>query len=104
MVPLEVRSRMSAEERRAKIVEIALSEFAIGGLHGTSTEAVAQRAGNSQPYLFRVVGKKKGRFLPVIGGRFHRPQGAFRAGPAGSRSGRRPARWGTASIHPLPDR
>jgi len=31
-------------ERRAQILSIAAEEFAIGGLHGTSTETIARRA------------------------------------------------------------
>ena len=34
-------------------------EFAAKGLHGTSTEDIAKRAGISQPWLFRLFGTKK---------------------------------------------
>lgn len=54
---------MSADERREEIVGIAVSEFALRGLHGTSTETIADRAGVSQPYLFRLFGTKKELFL-----------------------------------------
>lgn len=55
--------RMSADERRGEVLEAALVEFAAGGLHGTSTEVIAARAGVSQPYLFRLFGTKKELFL-----------------------------------------
>jgi AcrR family transcriptional regulator len=55
--------RMSADERRAAVVRAALTEFARGGLHGTSTEAIARRVGVSQPYLFRLFPNKKALFL-----------------------------------------
>ncbi|SDC76547.1 TetR/AcrR family transcriptional regulator [Streptomyces prasinopilosus] len=56
-------ARMSAEERRESIVRAASSEFARGGYHGTSTEAIAKRVGVSQPYLFRLFPGKKAIFL-----------------------------------------
>ncbi|MFI9153746.1 TetR/AcrR family transcriptional regulator [Streptomyces sp. NPDC053367] len=55
--------RMSAEERRASVVRAAIQEFARGGYHGTSTEAIAKRVGVSQPYLFRLFPGKKAIFL-----------------------------------------
>jgi AcrR family transcriptional regulator len=58
--------RKSAKERREEIVEAAFAEFAERGLHGTSTEAIAKRAGVSQPYLFRLFGTKKELFLAAL--------------------------------------
>src|ERR687896_32708 len=58
--------RRSAEERREAVLEAARAEFAITGYHGTSTEAIAARAGISQPYLFRLFGTKKKLFLACI--------------------------------------
>jgi AcrR family transcriptional regulator len=55
-------TRQSAEERRESILGAALIEFAERGLHGTSTEDVAKRAGISQPYVFRLFGSKKQLF------------------------------------------
>jgi AcrR family transcriptional regulator len=40
-----------------------MTEFARGGYHGTSTEAIARRVGVSQPYLFRLFPGKKAIFL-----------------------------------------
>jgi AcrR family transcriptional regulator len=57
------RTRRTADERREEILEAAIAEFAIGGLHGTSTETIAARAGISQPYLFRLYGTKKELFM-----------------------------------------
>ncbi|MDT0609886.1 TetR/AcrR family transcriptional regulator [Streptomyces lancefieldiae] len=57
--------RMSAEERRESVIRAAMSEFARGGYHGTSTEAIAKRVGVSQPYLFRLFPGKKAIFLAV---------------------------------------
>ena len=55
-------TRRSAEERRESILDAALIEFAANGLHGTSTEDIARRAGISQPYVFRLFGTKKKLF------------------------------------------
>ena len=54
---------MSAEERRESVIRAATTEFARGGYHGTSTEAIAKRVGVSQPYLFRLFPGKKAIFL-----------------------------------------
>src|SRR5829696_1288354 len=59
----EPRVRKSADQRREEILAVALRHFAIGGLHGTSTEAIAREAGISQPYLFRLFRTKRELFL-----------------------------------------
>src|SRR5437763_8969753 len=58
--------RKTAEERREEIGEAAFAEFAERGLHGTSTDAIARRAGVSQPYLFRLFGTKKELFIAAV--------------------------------------
>jgi AcrR family transcriptional regulator len=59
---MAIATRQSAAERRESILDAALIEFAERGLHGTSTEAIAKRAGISQPYVFRLFGTKKQLF------------------------------------------
>src|SRR3954469_20257849 len=56
-------ARRSAADRREEIAEIALRQFAQGGYHGTSTEAIAREAGISQPYLFRLFRTKRELFI-----------------------------------------
>jgi AcrR family transcriptional regulator len=56
-------SRQTAGERRTAVLAAAITEFARAGYAGTSTEAIAQRAGISQPYLFRLFGTKKDLFI-----------------------------------------
>ena len=58
--------RMGADERRELVVRAALTEFARSGFAGTSTEAIAKRAGISQPYLFRLFATKKDLFIAVV--------------------------------------
>lgn len=57
------RTRMSADERREQLVDIAFGAFAVKGFHGTSTEPVARDAGISHAYLFRVFPTKKDLFI-----------------------------------------
>ena len=54
---------MSADERRDAVVRAAITEFAHGGYQGTSTAAIANRVGVSQPYLFRLFPDKRAIFL-----------------------------------------
>lgn len=58
--------RQTAEERRVSVLKAAISEFARSGYAGTSTEAIASRAGISQPYLFRLFGTKKDLFIATF--------------------------------------
>ncbi len=58
-----VPSRQTADERRTAVLAAAISEFARSGYSGTSTDAIAARAGISQPYLFRLFGTKKDLFV-----------------------------------------
>lgn len=76
-MPKLATRRMSAGERREEILDAAVSEFALTGLHGTSTEVIAARAGISQPYLFRLFGTKKGLFLAAVNRGFDRVEAAF---------------------------
>ena len=69
--------RLTADERRAAIIEAAVTAFAEGGLAGTSTEEVARIAGVSQPYLFRLFGTKRELFLAAVGRCFDRIGDAF---------------------------
>ena len=59
-------TRQSAEERREAVLDAAQIEFAARGLHGASTEAIAKRAGISQPYVFRLFGTKKELFKASV--------------------------------------
>ena len=72
-----MRSRLTAPERREQVLVAAMAEFAVAGYHGTPTEAIARRAGISQPYLFRLYGTKKELFLACVGRCFDRTQQAF---------------------------
>jgi AcrR family transcriptional regulator len=70
--------RHTAEERRVEVLQAAVAEFALHGLHGTSTEMIAKRIGISQPYIFRLFPSKKELFLAAIDQCFDRVEATFR--------------------------
>jgi len=74
-----ITPRLTAEERRDAVVAAAVVEFGGGGLAGTSTEAIARRAGVSQPYLFQLFGTKKELFIAVVRKCFERTSAHFQA-------------------------
>ncbi len=55
--------RLSAQERRAELLEAAVVEFAETGYHGTRTADIAARAGVSQPYVYALFPDKRALFL-----------------------------------------
>ena len=75
-----IRSRK--DERRREIVEFAVREFAVRGLHGTPVEAIAKKVGVSQPYLFQLFGTKKDLFIAAVRRCFERTVGTFRTAAA----------------------
>ena len=76
---------MSATERRASILDAALHEFADRGLDGASTEAIAARAGISQPYVFRLFGTKKELFMASVARCFRETLEVFQRAAEGKR-------------------
>lgn len=78
--------RMSAADRRALITRIAMKEFAGAGFHGTATELIANGAGVSQPYLFRLFSSKQKLFIAAAEAYFKQIENAF-AEVAGSHDG-----------------
>jgi AcrR family transcriptional regulator len=76
--------RQTADERRVAVLEAATVEFALRGLHGASTDAIARRAGISQPYLFRLFGSKKELFIAVIDACYARTLALFRTAASGT--------------------
>jgi AcrR family transcriptional regulator len=58
-------SRTSSIARREQVIEAAVKEFAANGYRGTSTGAIAKRAGISQPYIYALFPNKRELFLAV---------------------------------------
>ncbi len=71
--------RLTADERRIDVIAAASKEFAARGFAGTSTQAIAERAGVSQPYLFQLFGTKKELFLEAVRACFARTRATFDA-------------------------
>lgn len=55
--------RLSAQERRADLLEAAVIEFAESGYHAARTADIAARAGVSQPYVYALFPDKRALFL-----------------------------------------
>jgi AcrR family transcriptional regulator len=101
----EPRVRKSADERREEILAVALRDFAIGGLHGTSTEAIAREAGISQPYLFRLFRTKRELVLACVDRADGKVSEVFRRAVAAAPEDERLKAMGQAYIDELlPDR
>jgi AcrR family transcriptional regulator len=60
------RQRVPAAERRDALIEAAVHEFAIGGLHGTPVDRIARRVGVAQPYVFSLFASKRELFLAAV--------------------------------------
>jgi AcrR family transcriptional regulator len=58
--------RMNIDDRRRQVLEAAMHEFGLAGFDSVSAEAIAVRAGVSQPYIFRLFGTKKDLFIATI--------------------------------------
>lgn len=98
-------TRHTAEERREEIIRAAVQQFGVSGLHGTSTERIAQQVGVSQPYLFRLFGTKKELFMAAVRWAFDHTIEAFREAGEGA-SDRHDAfkRLGNAYVDLIADR
>jgi len=97
--------RKSAEERREAVLDAALEEFAARGLDGGSTEAIATKAGISQPYVFRLFGTKKELFKAVVIRCFRQTLELFQRAAEGKRGEAALEAMGNAYVNELlPDR
>lgn len=56
-------ARLTAAERREQVVGVALTAFSMRGYAATSTTDIADAAGVSQPYLFRLFPGKMALFV-----------------------------------------
>jgi AcrR family transcriptional regulator len=60
------RARLSAEERRAAVLEAACQIFAKGSYHGTTTAQIARTAGVTEPILYRHFASKRDLYLQCL--------------------------------------
>jgi AcrR family transcriptional regulator len=96
--------RKTAEERREAVLDAALEEFAAHGLDAASTEAIAAKAGISQPYVFRLFGTKKELFKAVVARCFRETLGLFQRAAEGTRGEEALQAMGGAYMELLRDR
>lgn len=59
-------ARLTGEERRGSILGAAIEAFASGGLHGTTTSALARAAGITEGLLYRHFRSKKQLFVGAV--------------------------------------
>lgn len=74
--------RQTAAARREALVDAAVEQFALTGLHGTAVSAITDAVGITQPYAFSLFGTKKGLFLAAVERGFDRVEDVFRAAAA----------------------
>jgi AcrR family transcriptional regulator len=61
-----IRARLSAEERRAAVLESACQIFAKGSYHGATTAEIARSAGVTEPILYRHFASKRDLYLSCL--------------------------------------
>src|ERR1017187_9498854 len=76
------RQRVPAAERRDALIDAAVHEFAIGGLHGTPVERIARRVGVAKPYVFSLFASKRELFLAAVERAFELVTDTFTAAAA----------------------
>jgi AcrR family transcriptional regulator len=97
--------RKTAAERRDAVLDAAMEEFALRGLEGASTDAIAAGAGISQPYVFRLFGTKKELFIAVVRRCFRETLELFQRAAEGKRGEEALQAMGAAYMEQLlPDR
>ncbi|WP_413380692.1 TetR/AcrR family transcriptional regulator [Alkalihalobacillus sp. 1P02AB] len=65
-------ARSTSKNRKEEILEAGLEVFAKRGYYNTTTAHIAEKAGISQPYVFRFYRTKEELFIAVLGRAFER--------------------------------
>jgi AcrR family transcriptional regulator len=63
---MATKARLSAEERRAAVLEVACQIFAKGSYHGATTSEIARAAGVTEPILYRHFASKRDLYLSCL--------------------------------------
>ncbi len=95
---------MTADERREQIIQAARSEFAARGYHAATTDAIAARAGVSQPYVIRLFGTKQALFDAVADDCFRQVHDVFSRAAAAAPPGGKLDAMGAAYRELIADR
>src|SRR5215218_7720357 len=82
--------RMSADDRRAAVLECACGVFARGSYRGTTTKEIACEAGISEPILYRHFESKRDLYLACLEEAWVRVQGLWEKAIAAEPD---PSRW-----------
>jgi AcrR family transcriptional regulator len=61
-----MKARLSAEERKAAVLDCACGIFSTGSYRGTTTAEIARRAGVTEPILYRHFESKRDLYLAVL--------------------------------------
>jgi len=101
---MATQTRQTAAQRRETLLEAAMFEFGLKGLHGASTDDIARRAGISQPYLFRLFRTKQALFLAAVERCFAATEQVFRDAVSGDTPAARLQAMGLAYCDLLQDR
>jgi AcrR family transcriptional regulator len=96
-----VSERKTKSERREAVLDAAFDEFGERGFHAASTERIAQAAGISQPYVFRLFGTKKELFIAVATRCFRETLEMFQRAAEGLRGKEALDAMGTAYVDRL---
>ena len=67
-MPARSSTRLSARERRQRILDAAADTFAAGGYHATSIREIAERAGVTKPVLYDHFASKQRLYIDLIEG------------------------------------
>ncbi|MDQ2909540.1 MAG: TetR/AcrR family transcriptional regulator, partial [Actinomycetota bacterium] len=62
----EARTRLSAKDRRAAVVETACRVFAKSSYHGSTTAQIARETGVTEPVLYRHFASKRELYLACL--------------------------------------
>ena len=84
------RKRSTAAARREVLVEVARRHFAERGYYGTPTLAIANEAGISQAYLFRLFPTKQDLYAATVTACIAKTREAFERGAANPMPGEEP--------------
>ncbi|HEY8843674.1 MAG TPA: TetR/AcrR family transcriptional regulator [Gaiellaceae bacterium] len=68
----EIRTRLSAKERRTAVVETACRVFAKSSYHGSTTAQIARETGVTEPVLYRHFASKRELYLACLAAAWER--------------------------------
>lgn len=88
--PTVTRTRSTAAARKAVLIAVASRHFAERGYYGTPTLGIADEAGISQAYLFRLFPTKQDLFAACVSSCIEKTRNAFEIGAASPLPGETP--------------